>query len=257
MAVTYINRSQVGYRRDLPQLGRFVDPSRRTEVIHHHTVTIDHDATPNTWETRNEVLAKARQMQTIRPDLGLDVPYNALVFCTTGGGVTLVEGRGWARSGAHTAGHNISGFGFGWVGDFRRNLPAGFPSQVEQLAGWVRDNLRPAWANIAEVKGHKDFKNTNCPGQVYTYLDLFRTTLFQLPQPQEDDMAALQVIELQKALNLAGAQPALAEDDAYGPKTKAAFVAALKTGSVDLSDFVFKTTYQAHKHSEGITGTPV
>ncbi len=264
MSVRYIERAHIGYRTDLPRKGRMVNPATRTEIIHHHTVTIDPDATPNTWENDAEILAKARQMQTIRPDLGLDVPYNALVFCTADGGITLVEGRGWFRSGAHTEDHNTSGLGFGWVGDFfSKPPPAGWPDQVEQLAAWIRDHLRPTWTEIDEVHGHKDFKNTDCPGKVYTQLPLFRSVLFEVPQPPEDDMATLSIIQLQQALvdagyNIGASGPAGdGVDDDYGPKTKAAFVEGL-TAAPSIAGLVTKRFHDGHKHKipVGETSTP-
>jgi hypothetical protein len=53
-----------------------------------------------------------------------------------------------------------------------------------------------------------------------------------IPPYEEDDMAALQVIDIQKALNKAGQKGAtgkvLSEDDIYGPNTEFALVNGLK-----------------------------
>jgi hypothetical protein len=53
-----------------------------------------------------------------------------------------------------------------------------------------------------------------------------------IPPFEEDDMAALQVIDIQKALNKAGQKGAtgkvLSEDDIYGPNTEFALVNGLK-----------------------------
>ena len=72
--VTYVDRVGWGARTDIPRLGNKVARNIRTHVIIHHTVIIDSDATPNLWETESEVFEKMKRLQTIRPDLGDDVP---------------------------------------------------------------------------------------------------------------------------------------------------------------------------------------
>ncbi len=140
--VAYYERDEWGARTDIPRLGgpedprrtgsgyrrRLVPRDRRTHIIQHHTVIIDDDATPNLWETTAEVFRKMRQLQTIRPDLGLDVPYNFVGFLMAASYPAMLiicEGRGFDRSGAHTAGqaadgswHNVSGLALALEGNF-------------------------------------------------------------------------------------------------------------------------------------------
>jgi hypothetical protein len=217
----FISRGEADYRPDLRRLGQPVTPSLRTEIVHHHTVTIDADCSPNLWETVPEMLSMARRIQTCRPDLGLDVPYNVLIFC--GPETVMVEGRGWDRTGAHTAGHNQSGFGFGWVGDFRTSLPDGWPRQMVDVADWCHTNLLPRFPNLADVYGHKDFKTTDCPGLVYAQLGLFRRVCWSL----EDDMVirvgmqGVAVRRFQQALRRWNPQalPRFGADGHYGGET--------------------------------------
>src|SRR3990170_1011537 len=114
----YLSRGAWGARTDIPRLGNLVSSDRRTHVIIHHTVIIDNDATPDLWETLDEVKLKMRQLQTIRPDLGLDVPYSLVVFLMTDGDIIVCEGRGYDRDGAHTYGHNTDGIGVALEGNF-------------------------------------------------------------------------------------------------------------------------------------------
>ena len=78
--LTYLTRAEWGANTSLPRLGASVPRSERTEAIIHHTVIIDSDATKNLWTNLAEVKAKMRQLQVIRPDLGMDVPYNFVMF---------------------------------------------------------------------------------------------------------------------------------------------------------------------------------
>ncbi len=87
MSVTALSRNQWRARRDLPHRGHPIGPTRRTEIFIHHTVVTDRDATINDWENLAEVKARMRGLQTIRPDLGMDVPYSMVAFCMANGEV--------------------------------------------------------------------------------------------------------------------------------------------------------------------------
>ncbi len=123
--IIVLSRSDWGARTDLPRLGAMVNRGSRTEVFIHHTVIIDGDDTTNEWEDLDEVKQRMRELQTTRPDLGRDVPYNFVAFCMTGGELVLGEGRGLDRSGAHTVGHNHSALAISFQGNFEElPLPA-------------------------------------------------------------------------------------------------------------------------------------
>lgn len=135
----YFDRAEWGARTDIPRLGYFVPAWRRTHAIMHHTVVIDNDATPNLWETEAEVTAKMRQLQTIRPDLGLDVPYNDVGFLMAGGKLLVCEGRGADRTGAHTHGHNTAGVALALQGNFElaRDIGPWVPA-ISRWWGWLK-----------------------------------------------------------------------------------------------------------------------
>ncbi len=165
-----LTRAQVPYDTSLRRRGTIVDRSRRKGLVYHHTVTADADTTKNEWENLDEVLRMSVRMQTIRPDLGLDVPYNFLAFPMSDGDVTLVEGRGEDRSGAHTKGHNIEFIAVAWVGDFENHVaPAALAANMQDVADTIMSmgfpNLgtsRPS--GVRQVWGHRDVGSTSCPG---------------------------------------------------------------------------------------------
>lgn len=182
--VIVLSRGDWGANASLPRLGSIVDPRRRTEVFIHHTVIVDNDATINEWETIDKVKAKMKQLQTVRPDLGKDVPYNFVAFCMSNGDLVLGEGRGLDRSGAHTVGHNTSAIAVSFQGDFERTpLPSKLDENLIGLGNWLRE-LREVKGFVKlgtehplgrDVFGHRDIKSTDCPGQhIFDRLKLIR-----------------------------------------------------------------------------------
>lgn len=135
----WMDRREWGADVTLPRLGWPVARDRRTHAIMHHTVIIDNDATPNVWEHLDEIEAKMRQLQVIRPDLGLDVPYNDVGFLMAGGKLVVCEGRGQDRTGAHTHGHNTEGYALALQGNFElaRDLLAWIPA-ISRYWGWLK-----------------------------------------------------------------------------------------------------------------------
>ena len=184
--ITYLSRSQWRADNRLPRRGHLIGSTRRTEVFIHHTVVIDRDATPNEWQTLREVKSRMRQLQTIRPDLGLDVPYSFVAFCMYDGRLALCEGRGLGRTGAHTRNHNRSAIGIAFQGDFENHpLPRGIDAQLAGLAYWLRDlRMKRGFVHLGDsrpadrqVWGHRDAATarTACPGKaLYEKLDLIR-----------------------------------------------------------------------------------
>jgi hypothetical protein len=191
----YYSRKEWGARTDIPRLGYSVNRLDRTELIFHHTVIIDNDATPNFWETLSEVFAKMRQLQTIRPDLGLDVPYSLVIFFMADGTLVVCEGRGLDRTGAHTYAHNTRGIGVAGEGNFE--LPAnlgGYAPLLSRLAGWLKidmgmENLGSSHPTSgpnagAIAFGHRDFTATSCNGA--NFYKIIPSLTFA--KGEEDDM---------------------------------------------------------------------
>ena len=176
----YLSRGAWGARADIPRLGNLVSSGRRTHVIIHHTVIVDSDATPNLWETVDEVKLKMRQLQTTRPDLGLDVPYNFVIFLMVDGEIVVCEGRGYDRDGAHTYGHNTDGIGIALEGNFDLRVDV-IPYQPA-INSFLAD-LRGVFANLATIDKHQDFSQTGCPGK--SIIDVFSGFAFIEPQEEE------------------------------------------------------------------------
>ncbi len=184
MKTVVLNREEWGASIDLPRRGHPIGPARRTEVFIHHTVVVDSDSTINEWEQLGEVTARMQQLQAIRPDLGLDVPYSIVAFCMSNGDLLLCEGRGLYRTGAHTAGHNRSALGIAFQGNFqKRPLPKHLDSHLAALGNWLKELQRDqGFVNLGSVRpygrevwGHRDVKATECPGQLlYDKLHLVR-----------------------------------------------------------------------------------
>ncbi len=182
--LTVLTRHQWGARTDLPRRGHLIGHAHRTEVFMHHTVVVDAGATANEWEDLAEVRRKMRQLQTSRPELGLDVPYTMVAFCMADGDLVLCEGRGLERTGAHTPDHNRSALGIAFQGDFHtRPPPAQLDAQLAALGHWLRRlrtdggfvNLGSVRPDGREVWGHREAKTTSCPGDaLFARLPLIR-----------------------------------------------------------------------------------
>ncbi len=172
----YLTRSGWGANKTIPRLGYTVSRSQRTKAIIHHTVVVDNDATKNLWTSLDEVKSKMRQLQVIRPDLGMDVPYNFVMFLMEDGSIIVCEGRGLDRTGAHTHGHNTDGMATALQGNFM--LPVDLSAYISGMSrwwGWLRYDQ--GMVNLgsehpgAIAYGHRDFRDpndtstwTSCPG---------------------------------------------------------------------------------------------
>lgn len=184
--------------------------AEKTNVQIHHTAAIDiDDATPNQWDY-DEAAAYMRRLQTSRPDLG-PLPYSEnLAVAEDPERVWLFEGRGLLKVGAHTAGYNRSGIGWGVLANFDKTTAPEVLSAVRQTIRLRVLDLKSRFPNLGtlpnprgwDVWGHRDTAAKSCPG------NLLYPTLSQLSLQPEDDMAILtdaEQIELQKFLaELAG-----------------------------------------------------
>ncbi|MBW4707809.1 N-acetylmuramoyl-L-alanine amidase [Roseobacter sp. YSTF-M11] len=175
----------------LPRLGGRVDRSDRTHVFIHHTVTPDSDSTPNIWENEEETFARMRQLQVIRPELGLDVAYNFVAFIMANGDLNICEGRGEDRTGAHTKGHNTRAIAVSFAGNFEDLSVDGADLKgkmklLSYFLGWLKfDPSHPDYGQFREMKNlgslapsgrkvfaHGDVKATACPGRkIVRHLD--------------------------------------------------------------------------------------
>lgn len=184
--LTFVDRKGWGAKPAFPRQGHRVPRHTRTHVIIHHTVVSDtSDSSPFLWETLSEVYQNMRTLQTIRPDLGHDVPYNFVVYLMAKkNGLVVCEGRGEDRSGAHTKGHNTEGLGIAFAGNFDEETVPGVEVGkrlylLSGFLGWLKyAPNHPDYGTFRAMKHlgtmrpvdravyvHQDFKRTACPGK--------------------------------------------------------------------------------------------
>lgn len=208
MEVVYLSRHQVGYDTSLPRLGHLVAPDNRDGFIEHHTV-----GGKRTSHTEAEALVYGRKLQTIRPKLGLDVPYNFSVSYISpfiGRDRLLVcEGRGWHRTGAHTAGHNTSKIAFGWQGDWDTGTAARLDDAQQALGRWAIEqaNLEIAGHQITteQTYGHRQFKDTACPGRnIWDTRTLFTLGMQEVEMTPEQEAAVNWLVTLKAEVERLG-----------------------------------------------------
>ena len=169
-------RDEWGANAALPRKGHQIGASRRTEVVIHHTATVDGKGAPNEWESLEAVKLRMLPLQAACPDLGLDVPYNMVAFCMRDGELVVCEGRGLNRTGAHKRDRNRTALGIAFYGDFESGpTPRYFDRQLRALAKWLRTLrneggfTRLGYSRPADrqVWGHREIRSarTLCPGQ--------------------------------------------------------------------------------------------
>lgn len=152
MTTIYLDRRAWG-ATSLPRLGHVIDRDRFRGVVVHHTVM---DAPPP--GNLAAITAYMRRLQRVRPDLGLDVPYSFVVFQGRNlDDAIICEGRGFTRTGAHTAGLNSSRYGVAYGADTREDpVTPGMEAAVRWVLAHITDPVA--------TTGHKDHKATACPG---------------------------------------------------------------------------------------------
>lgn len=119
----------------------------RRLVVHHTVVTY--------W---GDPVAYMQRLQVSRPDLGLEVPYSFIVMPGASDNDAVIGvGRGWARTGAHTAGWNSTSYGIALAGDYTEHAPTKGMLEAVRLIGSYIVDPEPTLS-------HKQTYATQCPG---------------------------------------------------------------------------------------------
>ncbi len=86
----------------------------------------------------------------------------------------VYEGRALHVQGAHAGGgNNKHNLGISVIGDFTNGLPAS--KQLRTTALFLEASLRHYKVPTSELRGHRDFKATECPGSaLYAWLESFK-----------------------------------------------------------------------------------
>ena len=127
-------------------------------------ITIHHEgsAKPNNDSTAAQVAATLRLIQSQhhkRMGAG-DIGYHFIIDRTG----TIWQGRDWAYQGAHTSGANANNIGVMLLGNFEIQKPTS--AQIGSLNSLVISLVRRYGLNPrADIYGHSDFCNTQCPGK--------------------------------------------------------------------------------------------
>ena len=162
MTTTFYSRKEWGAKR-LPRLGYVVKKYQFRGLVIHHTVSVvkDWDSDGFVRGDLDDVFRFMRELQTIRPDLGLDVPYSWVVFPgETDDDAIVCEGRGETRTGAHTKGFNSTRWGVAIAGNTSVDpITRGMERAILEVGAKLSaEDLRP-------TIGHRDTKATECPGE--------------------------------------------------------------------------------------------
>ena len=144
----YVTRRDWGARF---KTDRRIEITSRTEYIVHHTVV-----GPMSHDRCDDYLRKIEDQH--HRQWGYSVGYNELV-CQH---LVWYEGAGRDVRGQHTSNHNTYAIGIGYMGDGRTALPEGLVPALR----WRWDLLSNQADRRLWLRGHRQFKATNCPGDL-------------------------------------------------------------------------------------------
>lgn len=155
----------------------------------HHSVTLAPDLafTDLNADSQDDDEVKAmRAIEAIgQQRFGAGFSYNVAAMPSG----RMYEGCGEARVGAHTHGRNTTAFGLVLVGNYQNNRPT--EQMVNAVAAYLADAHRRGVLDSPKFDGgHRDLKQTACPGQHAYYLipEINKRAVQPVTPVQEDDM---------------------------------------------------------------------
>lgn len=140
--------------------------SRCTSNHSPNRITIHHTVTPTNDSLSPE--ARLRQIQAYHMDVNgwCDIGYHFLVSRDG----RIWEGRPAHRLGAHVANNNSNNLGISFMGT-HTSTPA-TNTQISNVGALVRGLANQYGFSINNLKGHRDYNSTDCPGSaLYAQLD--------------------------------------------------------------------------------------
>jgi len=121
-------------------------------------ITIHHTATSNT-QSDSENIVRSIQKYHQKERKWCDIGYHFLIDKNG----KIYEGRPLWAIGAHVAKHNIGNIGIALIGNYEETMPSNKSIEaLTDLVAWLAYNYN---IPIGNIKGHKDFSNTLCPGK--------------------------------------------------------------------------------------------
>lgn len=132
------------------------------EVYAHHTVTAHLPATATAAQERAQMLV----IEQIGFDrFGVGISYNVIVFPSG----RAYQGVSFNRRGTHTEGRNSSARSICFAGNYETAAPTA--AQLATAAAIYAEGKGRWWTPTAPLRGHRDVKDTSCPGRhVYARL---------------------------------------------------------------------------------------
>jgi len=145
-------------------------------------VTLHHsDGKHTTTLAESEAEARFIQDFHIHGRGWIDIAYHFLVDAQG----NILEGRPEGVLGAHTLGNNEGNIGIVLLGTYHppvNNVPT--KAQLDAVASLGRYLVARYGIDPKSLKGHRDYKQTDCPGNLaYARLDALRLAFGDLPQP--------------------------------------------------------------------------
>jgi hypothetical protein len=147
--------------------GAVLEPERWVGLVMHHDV-IAYAPTANV----EDVIEHAHAVQRARPDLYVDAlgrpewPYSFGIGEHPNPELAwIVEGRGFARTGAHTENLNSTRYGIVLFGNYsERPMTPGMERAFRELGAWLLAPAVAAGRELAATIGHRQVVPTACPG---------------------------------------------------------------------------------------------
>lgn len=160
MTVPIATRASWGARHDDGDLTLY---GLAEEVYAHHSVTTQLLASASVEAER----AQMRAIESIGEErFGTGISYNVLIFPSG----RAYQGVSFNRRGTHTGGRNSTVRSICFAGNYEVHEPT--PAQLATAAAIFAAGKGKWWRAAAPLNGHRDLKQTACPGRhVYDRLD--------------------------------------------------------------------------------------
>ncbi|XP_072286670.1 peptidoglycan recognition protein 1-like [Pyxicephalus adspersus] len=151
---TIVSRAQWGAKN--PRCTKLLSTPVSNVIIHH--------TSGSSCSSMASCRIKIRSLQYTHMVIkGLeDIGYNFLI----GEDGAVYEGRGWKTNGGHASNYNSISTGIGFIGSYTNHVPnTAAQNAAKQLiaCGVERNYIKKTYA----LKGHRDVKNTKCPGDSF------------------------------------------------------------------------------------------
>lgn len=180
--LTLLTREDWGADPLIPddELAEPLAESQFVRLVSHHTAIRVERSLTEPWLVT--CAAHMRRLQSVRPDLGLEVPYSFVIFAGERSHDAVIGvGRGPGRKGRHTSGHNDTAYGVAWAANTEtEKVTAGMVAAFR----WVGSRYLVNALGAGRTIGHSDVSATLCPGAYGKDVLSRLQPPFTTPEPQ-------------------------------------------------------------------------